>query len=438
MGDFWLQWCGEALQAALPPEAEYPAIPEPAQAVMGMLAAAAELSFSATFELLSRQEETRDLFSGPEQARARRASVVPAAQCVIAFVPSLSAVGPCFGCGGLDVGSGPVGWRKGAAPGALCPRCLAESNPDLGALLGVVGYASSVARLPQDRAAWSERGIMLLTVSERYARASVRAWPMRSQWGELFLATVDELKDTPLGHQLAAAYGHLPPTAFVTKPPVEGEASWDSASDSKQHLRAIERLLVLLQDLQPNGVEAATRRRRIIEKLVEIRQTLESARVMAAEGLRAGRLLLKDLNVDPPNLPRRFAAGPGPYTIAFCDYGPGRCITCAAKVPPGPTGWCSAPAGPLCDECLAGRCEPLHTVINLGHLMRELGAMGERDERDRGRLLYCLCQVYEAEKLGQGRSVATLPLPELGELLDRLAQRGELATRSGPGASLVN
>ncbi len=64
--------------------------------------------------------------------------------------------------------------------------------------------------------------------------------------------------------------------------------------------------------------------------------------------------------------------------------------------------------------------------------------MDEREERRRGGLLYRLCQVYEAEKLGQWRPAATLPVRELGEFLDRLAQRREVAARSGAGASLVH
>ncbi len=94
--------------------------------------------------------------------------------------------------------------------------------------------------------------------------------------------------------------------------------------------------------------------------------------------------------------------------------------------------------GPLSDECLASRCQPLHAVIYLGHVMRELGTMDGREERKRGGLLYRLCHVYEVEKLGHYQPFPTLAMPELEQLLIRLAQRYELAARSGLGASLVN
>ncbi len=46
--------------------------------------------------------------------------------------------------------------------------------------------------------------------------------------------------------------------------------------------------------------------------------------------------------------------------------------------------------------------------------------------------------VYEVEELGHYQPLPTLAMPELEELLIRLAQRGEVAARSGAGASLVN
>ena len=117
----------------------------------------------------------------------------------------------------------------------------------------------------------------------------------------------------------------------------------------------------------------------------------------------------------------------------YLDAEPGHCVGCGTEVPLGPTAWSNAPEeGPVCDDCLSDRCEPLHAVLVLANLMREIGEMDNEREQDRQgsmSFLYMMSREFEGDKLGKWYPFPTLPTPELEQLLAKLACRDEIADR---------
>ncbi len=87
--------------------------------------------------------------------------------------------GPCSECD-TGVGRGPVGWQQGSEPGPLCLACLADSNPDLGALLAVVNQVRRIGRQQaQDQIDEEAAKITLFKLARRYARANANTWTLR-------------------------------------------------------------------------------------------------------------------------------------------------------------------------------------------------------------------------------------------------------------------
>ncbi len=190
--------------------------------------------------------------------------------------------------------------------------------------------------------------------------------------------------------------------------------------------------------LQVSSVEETEDHRRLadlIDDIGDVRLLMRRARSKAAEGILAGRRLLREMGATPPPMRRRHTRPesptcPHPYTIEFLDAAPGPCIGCGADVPHGPTGWSHRPEpGPLCDACFADRCVQLNIVLVLANIMRELGGVECAGEEQRGIMAMLLFSgwMYEDWGLRQWDPFPALPELTLELLLDKLAYRDGVA-----------
>ncbi len=383
---------------------------------------------SRVWTLLEERDEAEGV-TGPRAATLRYRLPKHA----IAFVGP--GAGPCVWCGDAT-GVGAVGWCCGEEPGPVCAICLAGANPHLGALLAMVGFMRQCARreVEEGEEEW-ELASELLEMSRLYARATARAWPPRPPGLSVLVQEARELAgEDHKGFWPSSLADQAVGEAELEPPPAPPPKRERPRKDSKPY-RDLDRWLELVHDLQQatpaDDAEGRQRLADLVEGIGDVRLSIRQARSKMAEGILAGRRILREIGATPPGMRRRYTrvespASPHPYTIEFLDTEPGPCIGCGTEVPRGPTGWSHRPEpGPLCDACFTDRCVPLNIVLVLADIMRDLGSVECEGKEQRGIMAMLLFsgRSYEDWGLWQWDPFPAMKRLELERFLGGLADR---------------